>query len=216
MIQKNETVTADRKEAMAADKKEAMAGQPKVVAVCGVKNSGKTTFLEKLVREFTNRGVKTAVIKHDGHDFSCDIAGTDSFRMKEAGAYGTAVFSENRIFVHKTGTGEREKELISLFPEADLIFLEGMKDSEYPKIEVIRRETSESPVSNPTGRFLIVTDLERERFCEPCVGFEQIEEVIRIITERIITERIITERSKTERNITERSKTERNITEERQ
>lgn len=32
----------------------------KIIAVCGVKNSGKTTLLEKIVKEFTKRRKKTA------------------------------------------------------------------------------------------------------------------------------------------------------------
>ena len=43
--------------------------KPFVAAVSGVKNSGKTTFLEKLVAELTKRGYRVAVIKHDGHEF---------------------------------------------------------------------------------------------------------------------------------------------------
>lgn len=157
----------------------------KVIAVCGVKNSGKTTLLVRLVRELSRLGVKTAVIKHDGHDFTCDIPGTDSFRMKEAGAYATAVFSENRIFVHKAGTKETEEELIRLFPEADIIFLEGRKESTYPKIEVIRSTVSEKPVSNPSGRFLLVTDRPKEEFEEPAVGFEQLDAIIEKIREQV-------------------------------
>ena len=94
----------------------------KIVSVCGVKNSGKTTLLTRLVKELTKRGVKVAVIKHDGHDFICDIEGSDTDRLKKAGAYGTAIFSDYRIAVHKTGTKEKEKELFGMFPEADLIF----------------------------------------------------------------------------------------------
>ncbi len=83
----------------AVKESESSVGQ-KIIAVCGVKNSGKTTLLEKLVKELSKRGVKTAVIKHDGHDFACDIEGTDSYRLFEAGAYGTAVFYDSRILVH--------------------------------------------------------------------------------------------------------------------
>ena len=32
-------------------------------------NTGQTTLTETLVREFSVRGLKVAVIKHDGHDF---------------------------------------------------------------------------------------------------------------------------------------------------
>lgn len=144
-----------------------------IVAVCGVKNSGKTTLLTGLVRELTARGKKTAVIKHDGHDFSCDIPETDSYLLKEAGAYGTAVFSDSRVFIHKTGTGEREKEMIGMFPEADVIFIEGMKEKNFPKIEVIREGISEHPVSNQEGRFLIVTDRDPAAYKEETVRFDE-------------------------------------------
>lgn len=153
----------------------------KVIAVCGVKNSGKTTLLEKLVSELSRQGVKTAVIKHDGHDFACDIPGTDSYRLWRAGAYGTAVFSRNRIFVHKEGTREKVPELVKLFPEADLILVEGMKDSSYPKIEVVRKAVSTEAVSNPEGRFLIVTDLESSAFSEETAGFGDIELILKQI-----------------------------------
>ena len=153
-------------------------GKQKIIAVCGVKNSGKTTLIEKLVTYMTRQGVKIAVIKHDGHDFACDIPETDSYRMTAAGAYGTAVYSDHRIFVHKIGTGEREEMLIKLFPEADLIFLEGLKDSAYPKIEVIRAAVSSKPASNPEGRFLIVTDRDPLEFCEKTANIDDIEVIV--------------------------------------
>ncbi len=156
----------------------------KIIVICGVKNSGKTTLLTKIVTELTKRGVKIAVIKRDGHDFACDIPDTDSYRIKEAGAYATAVFSDSRIFVHKTGTQENEEDLISFFPEADIIFIEGLKESAYPKIEVIRAEISERPVSNPMGRFLIVTDRKEEEFDEPTTSFDDIELIFQKIFEQ--------------------------------
>lgn len=153
----------------------------KLIAVCGVKNSGKTTLLVKLVKELSGRGVKVAVIKHDGHDFNCDISGTDSYRLKEAGAYGTAVFSDSRIFIHKTGTVGTVKQLAGMFPEAEIIFLEGMKESAYPKIEVLREGISRIPVSNPEGRFLIVTDREPKEYQEETAGFDDIERIAELI-----------------------------------
>lgn len=151
--------------------------KPLVVAISGVKNSGKTTLITKLVPVLNSRGYRTAVVKHDGHDFSCDIPGTDTYKFIESGAYGTAIFSPYRMFVHKVGTGEREEELIAMFPEADLILLEGFKELPYPKLEIIRSSVSESSASNPEGRFLIVTDLPQGTFSEPCLGPEDIEEI---------------------------------------
>lgn len=154
----------------------------KIAVICGVKNSGKTTLLEGIVKYLAERKLRVAVIKHDGHDFTCDIPGTDSFRLKEAGAYGTAVFSASRIFLHKTGTGEKAEELAGMFPEADIILIEGMKDSAYPKLEVIREGVSERPVSNPEGRFLLVTDRRGAQYGEPAADFGETE----AIAERIL------------------------------
>ena len=162
----------------------AIVNKQKVIVVCGVKNSGKTTLLTRIVAELTKQGLKIAVIKRDGHDFICDIPETDSYRIKEAGAYGTAVFSNSRIFIHKTGTQEDEKDLISIFPEADIIFIEGLKESTYPKIEVIRAAVSDSPVSNPAGRFMIVTDRNAEEFDEPVADFNDIAEILLKIMEQ--------------------------------
>ena len=73
----------ERKEALAA---ELSLKHPAVLAVSGVHNSGKTTLLEKLIPLLRARGLKVGVIKHDGHDFTPDVPGTDSYRLREAGA----------------------------------------------------------------------------------------------------------------------------------
>ncbi len=155
-----------------------------IVAICGVKNSGKTTLINKLVSSMSAGGYRIAVIKHDGHDFSCDVPGTDTYRFIENGAYGTACFSDHRMFVHRTGTGETVDDLIRLFPEADLIFVEGLKDSTLDKVEVIRCSVSDSPVSNPEGRFLIATDWPEDRFEEMTADINDIDMIIHAIRER--------------------------------
>lgn len=57
----------------------------KIIAISGVKNSGKTTLITRLIPHLKDRGIKIAVIKHDGHDFEPDVIGTDSYRYREAG-----------------------------------------------------------------------------------------------------------------------------------
>ena len=154
-----------------------MTAVPPVIAVCGIKNYGKTTLLAGLIRFFTKKGLQIAVIKYDGHDFSCDIPGTDSYRLQQAGAYGTAVYSASRFFIHKKYQNPSWEELVPLFSEADLIFLEGGKNTPLPKIEVIRHDICVSPVSNPTGRFLIATDLAPECFSEPAADLNKPDQV---------------------------------------
>ncbi len=106
---------------------------PFIFAISGYKNSGKTTLITKLIPELTKKGYKVAVIKHDGHDFESDVPGTDSYRHQKAGAYGTAVFSSKRMMVTKETTEVNELDLMKAFPEADIILLEGLKHSSYPK-----------------------------------------------------------------------------------
>lgn len=145
----------ERKEALAA---ELSLKHPAVLAVSGVHNSGKTTLLEKLIPLLRARGLKVGVIKHDGHDFTPDVPGTDSYRLREAGAEGVAVFSGNRYLL----TEEfrlNEQDLLALFERHgyDLVLLEGFGDSGWAKIEVVR--SSVSPVGTAFQPMAIVGDV---------------------------------------------------------
>ncbi len=140
--------------------------KPVKIAVSGVKNSGKTTLIEKLIPELKKRGIRTAVIKHDGHEFDADVPGTDSYRIRRAGALGTAVFSDSKYLVVKTDpeTDQEKKaeKLAEQFPEADLILLEGFKYSSYPKIEVVRKGNSERSVCEGNHLLALVSDFVPE------------------------------------------------------
>lgn len=122
--------------------------RPAVLAVSGAHNSGKTTLLEKLLPALRSRGLKVGVIKHDGHDFTPDVPGTDSFRLREAGAAGVAVFSGSRYPLTEE-LRLTEQDLLAVFERHgyDLVLLEGFKSSGWPKIEVVRKAVSEVPVS---------------------------------------------------------------------
>ena len=126
-------------------------GKPFIAAVSGVKNSGKTTFMEKLISELAGQGYRVAVIKHDGHEFQADREGTDTYRMRQAGAYGTCIFSSGQWQVVKQQQDVRAEELAEFFPEADIILLEGMKDSDYPKFELVRGEVSHKSVEDSSA-----------------------------------------------------------------
>lgn len=118
--------------------------KPAVLAVSGIKNSGKTTLIAHLLPLLKASGLRVAVIKHDGHDFTPDVPGTDSYRFREAGADGVAVFSARRYLLTEARSPQ-PKELIERFQDMDLILLEGFKDSAFPKIEVVRGEVSSAP-----------------------------------------------------------------------
>ena len=151
-----------------------MSGKPIIAAVSGVKNSGKTTLMEKLIRELSGRGLQVAAAKHDGHDFSPDVPGTDSWRYGQAGACGYAIYSPQRYqLVRRAQVDERD--FFSAFPEADVILLEGFKDRAYPKIEVVRAGNSERPVCDPATLLAVASDLPLAVDGVPTVGLDDVE-----------------------------------------
>ncbi len=117
-----------------------------ILCICGTRNVGKTTFMEKLIRELASNEIKVAAIKHDNDDFVPDVPGTDSARFRSAGAEFISIFSENRSLVY----GEQEipdeetyvRELISQIHNVDLILVEGLKASHFDKLEVLRKGVS--------------------------------------------------------------------------
>ena len=155
-----------------------------VIAVSGVKNSGKTTLLEKLIANLVARGVRVAVIKHDGHHFEPDVPGTDSYRHRSAGAYGTAIYDGEKFLLVKTAQVTPE-DLFGQFPEADLILLEGAKDSRWPKFEIVRGGNSAASVCDPATLMALVTDLPLSLPGVPTLGLEDIDAMADLVLARL-------------------------------
>lgn len=155
--------------------------EQRIVAVSGVKNSGKTTLLEHIIPILKNRGISAAVIKHDGHEFEPDVPGTDTRRCLESGASGCAIFSGQRFMVVKEEPGMDEVRLMKAFPEADLILLEGFKNSSYPKLEVVRKANSDFCVCAPETLLAVVSDMDAAPEGVRLIGLNQYEEVAELL-----------------------------------
>lgn len=151
-------------------------------AISGIKNSGKTTLITRLLPILNQSGLKVATIKHDGHDFTGDVPGTDTYRHMASGAYGTAVFSNYRFMAVKQQDHVTEEDLCKLFPEADLILLEGFKESKYPKIEVVRKGVSIGRVCDLEYLAGIASDFIPNG-CEevPVLDLENVTEIAEVI-----------------------------------
>lgn len=145
-----------------------------IFAVSGVKNSGKTRLIAKLIPYFQSKGMTVSVIKHDGHDFEPDVPETDSYRLRKAGAEGVAVFSDSRMMIIKENRTpssrksleEQVREAVKAFPGSDVIILEGFKHSSYPKIEVLRKGNSIEPVCGAKDLMGLVTAFSPEELPE--------------------------------------------------
>ena len=112
-----------------------------ILSIVGRSNSGKTTLLEKLIRELTRRGRRVGTIKHHFHGpVEVDVPGKDSWRHKQAGARAVAVSSPETLFAVRDTAGEIPLEVIAhqVLSDVDLILTEGFKSGPMPKIEVSR------------------------------------------------------------------------------
>lgn len=147
-----------------------MKKKPVVVAVSGLKNSGKTSLIEKLIPKLNQSGLRVATIKHDGHRFDADCPGTDSFRHLAAGAEGSAVFDGEKYQIVRFGKTDEEY-LISLFGDVDLILLEGFKNSPWPKLEIVCAENGGQAVCHPSARLALIAD--RDVTAEGCRVFSR-------------------------------------------
>ncbi len=143
---KNQFVNINRKE----DLKE---NSTALICICGKKNSGKTTFIKKLVCELKKRNIRTSVVKHDGHDFKLDFENTDTFYYKQYGAFQTLIFNDK--YFKLDGEAKGIYDLISLLDKVDLIIVEGMKDSDFIKYEC---SLTDELVSNDVNKYGIISN----------------------------------------------------------
>lgn len=122
----------------------------KVIGVAGFKNAGKTTLVEKLVRELTARGHRVSTIKHAHHSFDIDHEGRDSFRHRKAGATEVAVISRHRWAVIHELRDEEEPTLdiiLAKLTPCDLVIVEGYKRDSHDKIEVRNLQLDHPPLA---------------------------------------------------------------------
>jgi molybdopterin-guanine dinucleotide biosynthesis protein B len=115
---------------------------PPVVSIVGKSKSGKTTIIEKLVRELKSRGYRVATIKHIPQGVDFDEPGKDSWRHIQAGSEATAVSSPDKVVLIKPVIQESTIDgVVSLLGEDyDIILAEGFKQGGTPKIEVHRKD----------------------------------------------------------------------------
>ena len=129
----------------------------KIWGVVGWKNSGKTGLMERLVAEFTARGLTVSTLKHAHHAFDVDQPGKDSHRHRVAGATEVLLSSGRRWALMHELRDEDEpglEQLLARMAPVDLILVEGFKTGPHPKVEANRAETGQSLLApgDPTIR----------------------------------------------------------------
>jgi molybdopterin-guanine dinucleotide biosynthesis protein B len=112
---------------------------PKVVLIVGYKKVGKTTLVENLIVELSNRGYRVGSVKHHHSDYPAEIdsAGTDTWRHRRAGATTVALVTPRNVAVFReTEEATPLERVLSTFADQDIVLVEGFHLQPGAKIEV--------------------------------------------------------------------------------
>ena len=162
----------------------------KIIGVVGWKNTGKTTLIEKLIKEFNQRNLSVSTIKHSHHNFSLDRQGTDSYRQFNAGAKETILASDSKWIKFSKQISEYETRLDYLLKQiipVDIVIIEGFKVSGHRKVEVVNSFNGKKPLyeTDKTICGLIVDQKKIENAVLPQFGRDDIQEICDFIVETL-------------------------------
>ena len=131
-----------------------------IISVIGKSGSGKTTLIKRIIPELIKRGYKLGTIKHVHHNFEIDQPGKDSWIHKNAGAVSVLISSKNKIaFIKELDDEIPVKEIIfQFFKDIDILLIEGYKEEDFPKIEIVGRKELCKKISRSPFLLMVVSE----------------------------------------------------------
>ena len=136
---------------------------PIVTISASQSKSGKTAVATSLINRLSQRGIVVGMVKSDGHGFSMDQEGTDTWKASQAGAKAVAIAGPNgyAMVVHGESM-QRQQQLIRLANEmpVDLVLLESRSHGVAPIIEVVRANHNDTRLQQLEDIVAVVTDID--------------------------------------------------------
>jgi formylmethanofuran dehydrogenase subunit E len=163
---------------------------PKVLLIVGYKKVGKTTLIEKLIPELSNRGYRVGTVKHHHSDFpvSVDTVGTDTWRHRQAGASSVALATPTDIATFR----DREippclDQIVSALGAADIVLVEGFHEEPRAKIEVLS-ELTDKPLCERNSHLLAIVTPNARQDVVPMFTPNSIEPLADLIESEILAQ----------------------------
>lgn len=158
----------------------------KIFGIVGWKNSGKTYFAKQIITGLSSLNLKVASVKHAHHDFDIDHVNTDSFIHRQAGSQQVIISSSQRwAKISELGNAQEKTldDLINELDSPDVVIVEGFKNDNHPKIEIINNPSDESTFmfSNLKNIVAIISDIKIKLFKKRQFKKNQIEEIVKYI-----------------------------------
>ena len=148
-----------------------------VVAIIGWHNSGKTTVATALVQAYRRRGLRVAAVKHSREDVELDQPGTDTSLLAEAGAEIVVISSQSRLgWLERPASEIPLAEIMARLPAGvDVVIVEGYKNEETPKVEVLRTGYGHGRIHAPGDLLAVVSDDPTAASDAPVFGRDALE-----------------------------------------
>ncbi|MAI76900.1 MAG: molybdopterin-guanine dinucleotide biosynthesis protein B [Pelagibacteraceae bacterium TMED65] len=141
-----------------------------VFGIVGWSGSGKTDLTTRIINYFVKKNILVASIKHTHHNFEVDKKGKDSNQHMKAGSNEVIIFNENKWALISKYQNERvgiEKIIDKFEKKTEIILVEGLKHSSFPKIEVIRTNQNNPFIYKEDNNIkALVVDDESKEFYE--------------------------------------------------
>ena len=115
--------------------------------------------MERLIPKLKARGLKIAIVKHDGHRFEIDHEGKDSDRFTKAGADVTGLISSEKAVLMENRQTDPE-DFLKKIDGVDLILTEGFKQGPWPKIMLHRKGNGKPMPLLPEECLAVISDAE--------------------------------------------------------
>ena len=159
----------------------------KIIGVTGWKDVGKTHYANLIIKLLVKKGYKVGSIKHAHHDFDIDKTVTDSFKHREAGSNQVIISSSKRWAKITENNNENEKNLDELILElhnVDIIVVEGFKEDNHPKIEILSKDLKNR--NKETNNVIAIVSNDLKDTITPVFKENDIENLVEFVIKKIL------------------------------
>lgn len=164
-----------------------LAARAKAIAFVGPSGAGKTGLIERIIPALRQRGLRVAAVKHAPHGLDLEPEGKDSRRLAQAGAEIVALHAPDGLLVLEPGRQLAFDDVLArLAPKADVVLVEGYKESTLPKILVLDAASQDEPTHYPDLQNTIaVVGSNRPDADLPHFASDDVAGIVRFICDRL-------------------------------
>ena len=113
----------------------------KIFGIVGWRDSGKTDLTKRIISYFVKKNIVVSSVKHTHHKFEIDKKGKDSDQHIIAGSNEVIIYNKKKwalVSKYQQDSSKVEEVIKKFEKKTEIILIEGLKYSNFPKIEVIR------------------------------------------------------------------------------